>query len=100
MGLTIEKVKEIEERKKVNKFVKYKETPKEARHLIKYKQEKDYEYYKCDYCGNEIKIEKDWEKRTGGIAILPSSITNRGKIEIAIHNKCLNKFLKELEGNK
>ena len=83
----IEKVKLLEEREKICKY-------------IKYKQEKDYEYYKCDYCGEEIKIEKDWEKRTGGIVTLPISLTNRGKIEVAIHNQCLKKFLKELEDIK
>ena len=97
MALMIEKVKLLEEREEISKYIKYKEKPKEARHLIKYKQEKDYEYYKCDYCGEEIKIEKDWEKRTGGIITLPSSLTDRGEIKIVIHNKCLKNLLKELE---
>ena len=100
MESMIEKVRLLEEREKICKYIKYKEKPKEARHLIKYKQEKDYEYYKCDYCGKEIKIEKDWEKRTGGILTLPTSLTNRGKIKVAMHNQCLKNFLKELEENR
>lgn len=97
MALTIERVRALVDREKVCKYVKYKEKPQEARHLIKYKQEKEYEYYKCDYCGEEIKIEKEWERTTGGIVTIPTTLTNRGKIEIAIHNKCLKNFLKELE---
>lgn len=97
MALTIEKVRALADREKVCKHVKYKEKPQEARHLIKYKQEKDYEYYKCDYCKEEIKIEKGWEKKTGGVVTIPNTVTGRGNIEIAIHNKCLKKFLKELE---
>jgi len=67
-------------------------------HLVKHKEEVDYYYYICDYCGEEIKLENKWENKTGGIAELPNSLTNRGKVKIAIHNRCLNNLIKELGG--
>lgn len=66
-------------------------------HLVKYKEEVDYYYYICDYCGEEIKLENKWENKAGGIAELPNSLTNRGKVKIAIHNRCLNPLLKKIE---
>ena len=65
----------------------------------KYKPKLEYEYYICDYCKQEIKIEKKWKNKTGGIIVLPATITGREPIEIAIHNKCLGLFIKELEAN-
>lgn len=85
-------------RTEIIKHKKFKPKP-ECAHLVKYKPELDYEYYICDYCKQEIKIEQKWEKKTGGIAILPTSITNRGPIKIAIHNKCLKLFKENLEAN-
>ena len=43
-------------RKVVPVYTKMKPKPQEGKHLIKYKDERDYDYYKCDYCGSEIKI--------------------------------------------
>ncbi len=82
-----------------DKIIKHrKDKPKtEGSHLVKEKSILDYEYYNCDYCGKEIKIADKWENQTGNIMELPASITNRGKIQIAIHNKCLKCFLKDLE---
>ena len=45
-------------REKVPLYTKLKPKPTEGRHLIRYKDEKDYDYYICDYCGDEIKILK------------------------------------------
>ena len=61
------------------------------------RHEKEYEYYKCDYCGQEIVIKKKLEEQDGGIAILPNSITNRGAVKVVMHNKCLNPFLKDIK---
>ena len=82
-----------------NKIIKHrKDKPKiEGSHLVKEKSVLDYEYYICDYCGKEIKIVKKWEEQTGNIIDLPSTITHRGKIQIAIHNKCLKELLHDLE---
>ena len=83
-------------RENVPKYVKYKKKP-DGSHLVNYKQQKDYEYYKCDYCGEEIIIKDKSEEQDGGIAILPNTITNRGNIKIALHNRCLNTLLREIE---
>lgn len=89
-----QKINYLAERTEIIKHKKFKPKP-ECTHLVKYKPELDYEYYICDYCGQEIKIEGKWENKTGGIADLPNSITNRGKIKIAVHNECLKNLLKE-----
>ena len=49
---------------------------------------KAYEYYICDYCGKEIRIETDILLRSGG------TVNYRG-MTLALHNKCLNPMLKE-----
>ena len=83
-------------RENIPKYVKYKKKP-EGYHLVKYKPEKEYEYYKCDYCGEEIIVKDKLEEQDGGIAILPNTITNRGNTKIALHNRCLNPLLKKIE---
>lgn len=79
------------------KKVKYTEDDDVSRHLTKIKPKRDYAYYTCDYCGEEIKIEKDTTKRTGGVCIIPYTITRGTAIELALHDKCLNPVLKEFE---
>ena len=66
-------------------------------HLIKIKREKLYKYYKCDYCGDEIKIINKKQEMTGGIVVLPYTLTKRGELKLVICNKCLNPLLKEFE---
>ncbi len=97
MGLMIEKVRQLAERSEIVKYTKYKENNNDAKHLVKYQKEKDYEYYLCDYCYKEIKIANKWEERTGGVIELPLEFSNRGKVKVAMHNKCLKQFLKEME---
>lgn len=65
--------------------------------LVNYKKEKLYKYYKCDYCGEEIKILKKTQEMTGGIAIIPHTVTKRGELKLALCNKCLKPALKEFE---
>ena len=79
------------------KKMKYKNNSDVSERLTKIKKEKDYEYYTCDYCDEEIKIEKDVNKRTGGICIIPYTVTKRIAIELALHDKCLNPVLREFE---
>lgn len=88
----------FENREKPVKLTKVKENP-EANHLskTKCKTEKDYDYYKCDYCGSEIKITKKWEEKTGGIIDLPQSLTKRSKITLCLCHKCINPVMKEFE---
>lgn len=95
MGIK-EKILSWSSRDNIPKYVKYKEKP-DGSHLVRYKDEKEYEYYKCDYCGQEIVIKKKLEEQDGGIAILPNSITNRGAVKVVMHNKCLNPFLKDIK---
>ena len=87
-------------REKVPLYTKLKLKPTEGRHLIRYKDEKDYDYYICDYCGDEIKILKKKIEMTGGIAIIPHTITRRGELKLALCSKCLKPALKELEKEK
>lgn len=58
------------------------------------KKKMEYEYYICDFCGEKIKIEKDIEKRTGGIVRIP--ITSHKNLVLALHNRCLKPTLKEI----
>lgn len=60
----------------------------------KSKKKIDYEYYVCDYCGEHIKIEKDIEKRIGGIVRIP--ITSHKNLVLALHNRCLKSTLAEI----
>lgn len=82
---------------KIPKYTKYKDPMGEAKHLVKYKKEKNYDYYKCDYCNEEIKILNKIHEMTGGIAIFPDSLTKRGKLKLVLCNKCLKPVLKEFE---
>ena len=81
-------------RDNIPKYVKYKEKP-QGSHLVNYKNEKDYNYYICDYCGKEIIIQDKKEETDGGIAVLPNTLTGRGNIKVVLHNRCLNPLLKQ-----
>lgn len=65
--------------------------------VVNAKRQKQYEYYKCDYCGAEIRIKNKRHEMTGGIAIIPHTITRRGELKLALCSKCLKPALKELE---
>ena len=66
-------------------------------HLVKVKTEKLYKYYKCDYCGDEIKIIKKKLEMTGGIVVLPQTLTKRGELKLVMCNKCIKSVIKEFE---
>ena len=51
---------------KVPIYIKYK--PRETSHLLQIKDEIDYKYYKCEYCGAEIIIKDKTSEMTGCIA--------------------------------
>ena len=95
--LTNSKIMNWKNRDSIPKYIKFKEKPSEGRHLVNYKAEKDYDYYKCDYCNDEIKIFKNHNKMTGGIVIIPATITRSHDLELVLHNKCLNPLIKEFE---
>ena len=65
--------------------------------VVNSEKEKLYNYYKCDYCGGEIIITKKRHDMTGGIAIIPHTLTKRGEIKLALCNKCVNPTIREFE---
>lgn len=77
-------------------YAKMKPKP-QGSHLVNYKNEKEYDYYKCDYCGSEIKILKKRYEMTGGIVTIPYTITKKKYISLALCNKCLKPTLKIFE---
>ncbi len=87
---------ELATRKVVPIYTKMKPKP-DGSHLVNYKKEKDYDYYKCDYCGAEIKILNEKNKMTGGTIVLPKIITKKCEIQLALCNKCLKPVLKIFE---
>ena len=91
-----EKLDYLLERKKVEKQIKYKENEGKC-NVFNAKKEKLYEFYKCDYCGKEIKITEKFENRTGGLVTFPLSLTMKGTLNLAVHNCCLNPAKREFE---
>ena len=87
----------LSSRKAVPVYTKMKPNPQEGKHLIKYKNEKEYDYYKCDYCGEEIKILKKRQEMTGGTIKFTHLVTKLGDIELALHNRCLRSAIKLFE---
>lgn len=69
------KINILKHRDDIEKRTKYKVFDTEASQLVGTKKEKLYEYYKCDYCGDEIRIEKKFDARKGGIVIIPNIVT-------------------------
>lgn len=62
--------------------------------LTNERKEKEYDYMICDYCNEEIKIEDDIAKKTGGTINI--KITKARELTIASHNKCLKSLLREI----
>ncbi len=77
-------------------YTKFKETPNGG-NVVNYKKEKLYKYYKCDYCGDEIRIIDKRHEMTGGIVTMPHTVTKRGELKLALCNKCLKPVLKKFE---
>lgn len=61
--------------------------------VVNSKKSKIYDYYICDCCKEEIKIENDKNKMTGGIVDIPSTLTRNKPIRLALHNNCINKVI-------
>lgn len=90
---------ELSTRDKPLKYIKYKDINDVGKHLTNIQKEADYEYYICDFCEKEIKIENKWENKTGGICTIPATITNGKKITLALHSKCINDVIREFKQN-
>ncbi len=95
------KIKEnndIRNREKPEKRTKYKIINPGVAHLTKTEKKKLYDYYICDFCGDEIKIGGKWEDKTGGIVTLPPSLTHESiTYKLALCNKCVKSVIKEFE---
>ena len=90
---------EISSRDTIPKYSKMIPKP-EGSHLVNHKAEKEYDYYKCDYCGDEIKILKKRQEMAGGVVTMPHTVTRRGDIKLALCNKCLKPVLNIFEAEE
>ena len=88
------RIDELQERKEIIKHTKTKKENQQS-NVVATRITKLYEYYKCDYCGDEIKLNVKQQERSGGIVNLPHSLTKRGKLTLVLCNKCLNSVIKE-----
>ena len=82
-------------RQEVEKHKKY--IQEGATHLTNTKKQVVYEYYVCDYCKNEIRIKKKHCEQSGGIVVIPATVTKKKEIKLALCNGCLNKVLAEFD---
>ena len=87
---------DIKNRKEPIKHTKLQHV-EEKNNLVKRKSDKLYDYYICDYCGAEIRLDIKQTERSGGIAILPNSLTKCGELKVVLCNKCVKDVLKQLE---
>ncbi len=90
------KILDIKYRKEPIKHTKLQHV-EEKNNLVKRKSDKLYDYYICDYCGAEIRLDIKQKERSGGIAILPNSLTKCGELKVVLCNKCVKDVLKQLE---
>ena len=82
-------------RQEIEKHKKVKE--ESAAHLTNTKKQVLYEYYVCDYCKNEIQIKKKHYEQTGGVVVIPATVTKKKEIKLTLCNCCLNKVLAEFD---
>lgn len=78
---------------------KYTETMKKDEYcnVANTKKIKKYEYYVCDYCKDHIRLDKKKYERSGGIAIIPHSLSKCGELKLALCNKCVKDAVQEIE---
>lgn len=88
----------LEKRTKIEVFKQYKKQSK-VNHLSRDKQKKEllYKFYKCDYCGDEIRILTKHYEQSGGITILPATLTRGTDLKVVLCNKCIKPVVKEYE---
>lgn len=93
------RLEQLQARKEITKYEKI-IREEEHSNIIKTKKKKLYDYYRCDYCGDEIRLDIKQSERTGGIIEFPHILTKRGKVKLVLCNKCLKEALKEFEQEK
>ena len=81
-------IEKLKNREKVIKYTKYIKNTSRS-NLVNNRKEKDYDYYICDYCKSEIKLNLKQYERSGGIVILPNTLTKCGKVTVVLCNKCV-----------
>lgn len=69
----------------------------QSSNVVNSEKTKLYDYYVCDYCKNQIRLDVKKTERSGGIAIIPHSLTKCGELRLALHNKCLIPIIQEIE---
>lgn len=89
-------IKELKYRKEPTKHTEILIKDK-GNNVVNSEKTKMYDYYICDYCGEKIRLDVKKTDRSGGIAIIPHTLTKFGELKLALHNKCLNPTLKEFE---
>ena len=89
-------VYKLRARKEVPKYTKEEKIDNES-NVVHTQRKKLYDYYRCDYCKEEIRLDKKQYERSGGIVTFHKELTGCGNITMALCNKCLNKVIQELE---
>lgn len=54
-----------------------------------------YKYYICAECREEIVIKENKQEMDGGICYLSAVVTGSQELEVTLHDRCLNKFMKK-----
>ena len=94
--MIVEQITRFKNRDKIPKYVR--EIKEETKsNILKARVLERYQYLRCDYCGDEIRLDVKQEDKTGGIVPFPHSYTKCGKIELALCCKCLKSVIKEFE---
>ena len=89
----------------LNRIIARNEIPKYVKELrqnedsnvVKTHKKKLYQYYKCDYCNDEIILNQKMTERSGGIVTFPHILTKRGNITFVLCNKCLKPVIQIFE---
>lgn len=93
MPKILNRLEELQEREKIIKYTKYSQEGNS--NITQNKKKKIYDYYRCDYCNDEINVSAKKDERIGGIVVFPHTLTKRGKVTLCLCNKCLNNAIKE-----
>lgn len=86
----------IKYRKQPPKYTKT-QVEGEQNYTTNRKMIKLYDYYICDYCKSEIRLDKKQQERSGGIVVIPHTLTKCGEITVALCNKCIKDVIKQFE---
>lgn len=84
----------LQQRKEITKYTKTKKENQDS-FVIATKSKKLYDYYICDYCEDEIRLDAKQEERSGGIVVFPHTLTKSKEVKLVLCNKCLVKAIKE-----